>query len=547
MTSVQRPPRNLPHASPDRRPSRRELLAGTGGVLAGGFLAACGGEQSADAPRVTLTVPDGTAPTSSAPNANPAQWLIDENARPAAGDWTVPDDPSAWSRIRGYADVTSVDRGGTVDLRVSTEAPEWRLQAFRTGWYGGGGARLVWESPTLPGERQDAAVLDAAVGTWRAPWRTNLEVPTDDSWPPGMYLLKLTSSDGGASFVPLVVRDDASTAAIVIQSSVTTWQAYNEWGGKSLYADSSSGNAGRADVVTFDRPYYRNGSGEFFGREFEMVMFAERNGYDVTYWTDVDLHATPERLTQHRALISLGHDEYYSTRMRRGLEAARDAGVNLVFMGANAIFRKIRLEDSDVGSFRDEVNYRDASADPITATDPTEATVSWRQSPVGEPESSLIGNLYESNPVDADMVVVNTDNWLFEGSGLRNGDVLPGLVANEYDRVTPEQPTPDNIEVFCHSPVTCRGKSSFADVTWYSHPSGAGVFAVGTFEWIKRLIDDTDGRTPSAADPPAAVQAVTRNLFDAVSAGPAGATHPSTNNLAQFGIRPGYVTDPPPT
>lgn len=530
------------------RISRRRLLAAGAGTAAGLGVAACSGSEDGAARSTTsTTAPAASDPVTTGSATNPAQWLIDENARSATTGWPVPDDPATWNRIRGFANVTSVGRNGTFDLHVSTEAPEWRIEVYRMGWYDGGGARLVWQSLNLPGERQDAAVLDESVGTWRAPWRVNLTVQTEDSWPPGMYLVKLISSDGGASFVPMVLRDDASTAALLVQSSVTTWQAYNEWGGKSLYADSSSGAAGRASVVTFDRPYYRNGTGEFFGREFELVQFVERNGYDVSYWTDIDLHATPERARNHRALISLGHDEYYSTPMRRGLEAARDAGVNLVFLGANAIFRKIRLQDSSLGAFRDEVNYRDADADPITATDPTEATVSWRQAPVNEPESSLIGNLYESNPVEADMVVVNTDNWLFEGSGLRDGDVLPGLVANEYDRVTPEQPTPENIEVFCHSPVVCRGKRSFADVTWYSAPSGAGVFAVGTFEWIKRLIEDTRGRTPSAADPPAAIQAVTTNLFDAVAAGPAGAAHPSVRNLEQFGIAPGYVADPPPT
>jgi hypothetical protein len=523
------------------------VLRAGAGVAAGLALAGCTDRRAGTADPAQ-TRPDGPdRSTTAVATTDPAAWLVAENARPAADGWPVPDDPAVWNRIRGFANATSVQRGEPFDLHVSTEAREWRVEVYRMGWYGGGGARLVWQSLNLPGERQDDAVLDPAVGTWRARWRPNLTIRTEDDWPPGMYLVKLLSSDGGASFVPIVLRDDASTAALLVQSSVTTWQAYNEWGGKSLYADSRTGAAGRASVVTFDRPYYRNGSGEFFGREFELVMFVERMGYDVTYWTDIDLHATPERVRNHRALVSLGHDEYYSTRMRRGLEAARDAGVNLVFLGANAVFRKIRLEDSQLGAHRDQVNYRSAAADPITATDPTEATVSWRQPPVNEPESSLIGNLYESNPVQADMVVVNSDNWLFEGSGLRNGDVLPGLVANEYDRVTPERPTPEQIEVFCHSPVVCRGKRSFADVTWYSTESGAGVFAVGTFEWIKRLIDDTRDRTPSAADPPAAIQAVTRNLLDTVSAGPAGRAHPARRNLEQLGIRPGYVPDPPPT
>ena len=491
--------------------TRRQLLAAGAAATGALGLAACttdGGRPDGGAaggsvttrPTTSTTIPTTTA----APD--PAQWLIDENALPGTPGWQVPDAaPEVWDRIRGYATATSVNRGGTVDLRVSTPAADWRVEAYRTGWYGGAGARLVWQSPTLPGLVQPPPVLDPAVGTWTAPWETNVQVTADSSWPPGMYLLKLVSSDGGQTYVPLVVRDDASRAALLVQSSVTTWQAYNEWGGSSLYADARAGKSGRADVVTFDRPYYRKGSGEFFGREFELVQFVERLGLDVTYWTDIDLHATPEQAANHRAVVSLGHDEYYSTRMRRGLEAARDAGVNLLFLGANACFRKIRLEDSDTGPFRREVNYRSAEADPVTAIDPSESTVSWRSPPSNEPESSLIGNLYESNPVDGDMWFVNTENWMFEGSGLRNGDVIPGLVGNEYDRVTPEQPTPEDIEVLCHSPVVVRGSNTFADVTWYTTDSGAGVFAVGTFEWIKRLAPDTAGRAPSAADPEAAL------------------------------------------
>lgn len=529
--------------------TRRGLILGgaaAGAVAVGGALR-LRSSQDGGHPHAAVGAPPATATTA----PDPARWLIEENAKEGAVGWQVPDGvPKVWDRIRGYATTTSVNRDQDVSLRVSTAAPQWKVQAYRIGWYGGRAARLVWESDPVRGEQQDQPVLDTAVGTWTAPWRTNLTFPTK-GWPPGMYLFKLVGSDGGMSYVPMVIRDDASRAALLVQSSVTTWQAYNSWGGKSLYEDDGTsggkpGNAGRACVVTFDRPYYRNGSGEFFGREDGVVMFLEKHGYDVTYWTDVDLHANPDRVKEHRALLSLGHDEYYSTPMRQGLESARDAGTNLAFLGANAIFRKIRLESSDTGPFRRQVNYR-STKDPIFRTDPSETTVSWRQAPVRQPESALIGNYYESNPVQADMVVVNTDNWFLEGTGLHPGDKLPGLVANEYDRVTPEAPTPTDIEVFCHSPVVCRGHQSFADVTWYSHQSGAGVFGVGTFEWVKRLGADVDGRTPSAADPPAAIQAATKNLVDAVAAGPAGRTHPANRNLEALGIRPGYVRNPPPT
>src|SRR5258708_3029202 len=187
-------------------------------------------------------------------------------------------------------------------------------------------------------------------------------------------------------------------------------------------------------------------------------------GIDVAYTPDVDLHARPEQTTKHgyKAVVSLAHDEYYSVEMRQALEQARDAGVNLVFLGANAIFRKIRLEPSPNGPFRHEVNYRVAEADPLNGVDASRVTTSWRNGPAPDPESALIGNLYEANAIGGEMVGVNGGWGIFEGTGLHDGDVLPGLVGNEYDRVTPESPTPPNIQVLCHSPAVVRGKDTFA-------------------------------------------------------------------------------------
>ena len=136
-----------------------------------------------------------------------------------------------------------------------------------------------------------------------------------------------TSSE--QQFVPLCVRDDASKAAIVIQQSVTTWQAYNRWGGYSLYYGNTGGElsythdpAGgdydhRARIVSFDRPYdhdWASGAADLVGNEFPVIYHAEKLGLDVTYWTDIDLHAQPQLLHNHKALLSLGHDEYWSVR-----------------------------------------------------------------------------------------------------------------------------------------------------------------------------------------------------------------------------------------
>jgi hypothetical protein len=467
-------------------------------------------------------------------------WIARENQTPGTTDWTIPDDPKMWDKIRGYASSTSVDHGDSFTVFVTTGAPSWKADAYRMGYYQGNGARLVWSSGDQRGTPQRAATVDRKTNMAEAIWDPSLVVETDSSWPPGVYLIRLTSSDGGATFVPMIVRDDGSEAALLVQSSVTTWQAYNAWGGANHYTGAGGLASTRARVISFDRPYGGNGSGEFFGREFEFVYFAERLGLDVTYWTDIDLHERPELAQRHKAVISLGHDEYYSTRMRDGLEQARDHGVNIAFFGANAIYRKIRLEDSSVGSSRRQVNYRSASEDPLTGKQPSEVTVSWRDAPSSRPESSLIGQMYECNPVEADMVIVDAGAWMFEGSELENGDKLPDAIGNEYDRVMPESPTPENIQVVAHSPVTCGGKRSYADATYYTAASGAAVFAVGTFWWIEPLKTECPNGPATHTD--CQIQRVVENILRSFAIGPNGERHPSVNNLAKLGIKKGYIS-----
>ena len=502
-----------------------------------------------DSGNASLEVAAGDPDTASAiEQYRGPDWIREENAKPGTTAWQIPDDSKMWDKIRGFADATSVNFGEDVVLYVSTKAPTWRVDAYRIGYYGGGGGRLIWSSPDQPGVNQPAAVVDAKTNMREAPWAPSLTVQTDASWPPGQYMLKLTSSDGGATFVPLVIRDDGSTAPLLMQSAVTTWQAYNSWGGTNLYTGVNGSSETRARVVSFDRPYGGNGSGEFLGREFEFIWFLERLGHDVTYWTDIDLDAQPDRALQHQAVLIPGHDEYYTVAMRQGLERARDAGVNLAFFGANNIYRRIRLEPSKLGERRHEVNYRSASEDPLNGKDNAQVTTSFREAPAANPESSLIGNYYECNPVKADWVVGDASAWMFAGSGFKNGDRVKDMVGNEYDRVTPGVPTPENIQVISHSPVSCRGKASFADSTWYTAPSGAGVFSAGTFGWSPLM----DEACPNGVEtgPPCRLQKVTENLLDAFAAGPAGSAHPSQNNLGPFGIGkvssgPSATTSPP--
>jgi hypothetical protein len=427
--------------------------------------------------------------------------------------------------VEGLADHDSVLAGQPVELFVSTSARRFRVKAFRTGWYRGAQARLVWTSTWQRGTRQPAARVLGLQHRIDAPWRPSLRVPTT-GWPPGDYLLRLDTDRGALRrFVPLVVRTASAAGALVIVNADTTWQAYNDWGGYSLYHGPDGRRADRSRMVTFDRPYaYGAGAGDFLGAELPLLALAEKLGLPLAYATDVDLHRDPHLLDGARGMISLGHDEYWSPAMRAQVTAARDRGMNLAFLGANAIYRKIRFASTRLGPDRMEINYKDAT-DPVT--DPAQVTTQWRSPPSNDPESTLTGTFYQCNPVRADLVVTEPGNWLFTGLRLAPGTRLRGRVGSEYDRIDTTAPTPRPIDIIAHSPLRCLGRTDYSDAAYYTTPSGACVLDVGTSDWITGL---------SSPDPLTRKVLTTTmtNLLTAYAAGPAGRTHPAHDNPTRY-------------
>jgi hypothetical protein len=397
--------------------------------------------------------------------------------------------------VEGFADRVSVAPGQPVRLFVSTTATRYTVTAYRMGSYPPTGAALVWRSEPQPGHRQAEAVLDPVRRTATAPWTPSLSVDTA-GWQPGDYLFRLDADNGAQRFVPLTITSPGNTGRIVIVNAVTTWQAYNQWGGQSLYTSRSGKFADRSRAVSFDRPYQAEdmqGAGDFLIFELPFVRFAEQTGLPLGYATDVDLHADPHLLDGARAAVTLGHDEYWSGAMRAHTTEARDRGVNLAFLGGNEMYRHIRFEPSPLGPDRVEVDYKSFSQDPVSRTDPMEATTQWRSPPFPRPESTLLGNFYQCNPAHADMIAADASSWLTTGV-VTTGQRLPALVGNEYERVDLRVPTPRPIEVLFHSPVTCQGHADFADVTYYTTASGAAVFSAGTQYWICALEPSCLGR-----------------------------------------------------
>lgn len=470
--------------------------------------------------------PAGRSSASEDPRVSPLPRVI-----PVAAQWQLTD-PGAEHAIEGFADRVSVHPGEPVRLFVSTTAASFSVTAFRIGDYPPTGGAQVWTSAPQTGRQQPAAVTQQPRSTVLAPWQPSLTVETS-GWPPGDYLFRLDAASGAQQFIPLTLATPDNTGRIVIVNAVTTWQAYNRWGGFSLYLGANGSSVDRSRAVSFDRPYQARdmqGAGDFLIFEWPFVQFAERSGLPLGYATDVDLHANPHLLDGARAMITLGHDEYWSQQMRDNTTAARDRGVNLAFLGGNEIYRHIRLEPGANGPDRIEVDYKSFAEDPVSRTDPAEATTQWREPPNPRPESVLLGNFYQCNPAQADMVAVDQNNWLLAGI-VTDGQRLVGLVGNEYERVDLRVATPRPIEVLFHSPVTCQGRPDFADATYYTTPGGAAVFSAGTQYWICALEPGCRGH-----DSAPVIDAITTRLLTAFAAGPTGFTHPATDNLAQLQI-----------
>jgi hypothetical protein len=379
--------------------------------------------------------------------------------------------------------------------------------------------------------------MTGATNTVRTDWDPVLEIPTDD-WPPGAYLLRLDADSGAQRYVPVTVRSAATAGKVVLKACVQTWQAYNTWGGYDLYKGPSGAYGDRSLAVSLDRPYDLNGADMFLTYERNVVKLAESMGLPLAYVTSMDIAADPRLLDGASALVSMGHDEYWTPAERANVTAARDAGVNLAFMGANAMFRRTRLEAASSGGARLVVCYKTSYArDPMYGKDSAAVTSDWRDAPNPDPESSLIGTIYEGYPVNAAYVVASPDSWVLAGTGVRAGTSFPNLVGIEYDRVDPAFPLQRPIEVLSHSPLTCNGASSFSDSAYYTHPGGAGVFNSGTMRWVEAIYGDSPHGITGAT--PGFVRQVTTNVLRAFADGPAAAKYPARDNLAAIHERSG--------
>jgi hypothetical protein len=496
--------------------------------------------------------PPPPGPCGSPPNA-----IVAENCKPGSpkSEWDIQGDgdPS----IQGFATDISVNQGGTVDFKVKTDATNYRLDIYRIGYYAGNGARkvaTVEPSAALP-QSQPECLTDSAsglvdCGNWAVSASWNVPAGAAS----GIYFAKLLREDGqsGASHVTFIVRDDSGGSKVLFQTSDSTWQAYNQYGGNSLYTGGPGTNPGRAYKVSYNRPFMTRATAPedwLFNAEYPMVRWLERNGYDVSYFTDVDSDRRGPEIQEHKTFLSVGHDEYWSGAQRANVRAARDAGVNLAFFSGNEIFWKTRWEQSIDGSAtarRTLVSYKETHANAKIDPQANTWTGTWRDprpfNPEGpNPENALSGTEFMVNfgttaitvPAEDGKMRLWRNTSVADLAGGATATLADGTLGYEWDEdldngarpaglVRMSTTTADGVSKLQDHGSTYASGTATHHLTLYRDDNGAGpdalVFGAGTMQWPWGLDGEHDRGTSL---PDVRMQQATVNLLADMGAQPA--------------------------
>jgi hypothetical protein len=504
---------------------------------------------------------------SSAPNPIVAENQLAGTAKSVWDNVSGSGDPN----LQGFTDNISYNVGQTVNFKVSTISSHYRIDIYRLGYYQGNGAALkgsvdvnLPQAQVQPAPATDVATGLIDYGTWHvsASW----QIPT--AAVSGVYVADLVGEDGKTttSQIVFVVRNDASTSDILFQTDDTTWQAYNTFGGNSLYGGSgpggpygSEGSTGRAYAVSYNRPLDDRGiaggsgdSNQVFWGEYPMISWLEQNGYNVSYFTGIDAARYGSLIPQHDIYLTAGHDEYWSGVQQANVTAARDAGVNLAFFTGNDDYWKTRLLDAIDGTLtsnRTLVSYKETlGTDGVTAAKidplPDIWTGTWRDpsfSPPadgGRPENALSGTLFTANrglnfpgdPIQVPALYAQNPIWANTAvAALQPGQVwtsAPNLLGYEWNSdldngfrpagLVDLSSTTQNIQEMLLNNGSLFGPGTATNSqTLYRADSGALVFSAGTVQWSWGLSGVHDGG-PSATDP--VIQQATVNLLGEMGA-----------------------------
>lgn len=502
-------------------------------------------------PHAPRSRPSNGSPASSGgtwlgPNgAGPQPTVAAENRLAGTRGWRLPGPAGdvgglAYGSVAGYVSAPAVLPGGTERIYVSAPRSRWvKIRIFRMGWYHGAGGREVFASRRLPAVAQPPCTHRQETGLTQCNWHPALRLSVPPSLASGVYIAKLTTNNGATDC--LFVVESARPEPLLAQLPTSTYQAYNAWGGDSLYPGGNDrvGVTGTTQgvEVSYDRPYDSvTGAGQFFARDVAMVWFLERYGYPVSYTTSESVDSHPGQLAGHRALIDLGHSEYWSQRQVAGWAGALTAGTSLLFFGSDTLAWRVRYQpathaSSEAGSLGHViVAYKEHAAEDPSRSNPSGT---FRDRGARLAGSAYLGCItpriaqpgppayryYPWAPAPG-----LQPSWLFAHSGITQTTRISGIVGYEPDERTAL--SPPGTRLVGYGSVACMrhvadepgrpvpsAADTLAETTLYAGHSGAVVFNSGTLGWELGLEPVPSASPDAPLAPDRHVVAMTRNLL----------------------------------
>ena len=437
--------------------------------------------------------------------------IITENQNtPGTTAWKITN--HATTEIQAYATTTSLAAGSTISFCVSTQVAStaYTLNIYRIGYYNGFGGSLkytaanngiaqgYWDLVSSTPTNCPTAIIDNTTHLCDAGWAVTDTWAIPANATTGIYEALFQDANGKQHGVAFVVKGNATADYAVSRPHITD-QAYNEWGGYSLYTNPTVGVK-----VSFNRPMLatngvltQDGTGTLSKLDIAAIKWLEKQGYNLSYLSDVDVHGNPAQLLSFKAYLVLGHAEYWSKAMRDGVEAAIAGRVGAAFLGANDCYWQVRFENDHAGNpNRTVVCYKvttvahNLALDPQYGVNNAIVTTLWRDPVVGRPENTMMGIMFLDSTNGANTawtVDSNADQTYFADTGLaRGGSYGSDVVGYEWDAV--QSGGPANLKIIGTSSQTNKqSQPSTSNTTTYIAPSGALVFATGSIDWTWAL------------------------------------------------------------
>ncbi|MCH7827107.1 MAG: carboxypeptidase regulatory-like domain-containing protein [Bacteroidetes bacterium] len=423
----------------------------------------------------------------------------------------------------GYSNKISIFNGETIKFYISTSASSYQIEIYKIGENAG----LVFTSSTIQGGLQ---FIPSDAYKNGCNWSTSFEMVIPNDWEPGVYkaIFPVSSAqfeNNGEIIFAVKTTNLGSFSTIAVILTVNNWNAYNNFGGKSLYNYNST-NLQKADKVSFERPFTLSSISDFHNWTEKLINWFVTENVVAEYITSVDLYQDPDLLANYDVVIDVGHDEYVSLPERDQVQNFVNNGGRLMILSGNTYWWQVRLEDNG----RTMVCYKDPNNDPELGVNDEVVTTRWYDYPLFNPEIKLTGVTFREGGVVnyedgvlpksqgyGDFAVYNSHYWVYNGTGLKDGDEFgydASIVGVEVDgndftwqngipTVTGNDQAPTNFRIFGLSPADNRENypNGHGIMGLYFTENGGAVFTASTLNWTKGLPNDVD------------VQKITHNIL----------------------------------